>query len=180
MRLISRALRPAVCALVILGVAAIVPASVTEQPAGARHGGAISLSVDAQDAGPWSAGRTDHVPPPIRAASAIVENLDTGMTLFTKSAGTRRPIASLTKIMTAMVVLQNTSPGDIVTGTSLAAKQEPTSLGLKPGQRMRVHQLLYALMLHSSNDVAVALAQHVSGSLASFDALMTRRASALG
>jgi D-alanyl-D-alanine carboxypeptidase (penicillin-binding protein 5/6) len=109
-----------------------------------------------------------------------VANFDTGTILFAKRVDVRRPIASLTKIMTAMVVLESTKPTEVVTASRRAARQIPTKLGLHAGDRMDVHHLLYALMLHSSNDVAVALAEHVSGSVPEFDALMTTRAIDIG
>jgi len=105
-----------------------------------------------------------------------VQNFDTGAVLYAERADVHHPIASLTKIMTAMVVLRTTDPTDVVSTSRLAARQEPTELGLRPGERMNVHDLLYALLLHSSNDVAVALAEHVSHSVAAFDALMTTQA----
>jgi D-alanyl-D-alanine carboxypeptidase (penicillin-binding protein 5/6) len=110
----------------------------------------------------------------------IVQNLDTGMILYAKGGRVRRPIASLTKIMTAMIVLHTTKPGDVVVASERASKQIPTKLGLKPGDSLEVRDLLYALMLHSSNDVSVALAEHVSGTVKAFDALMTAQAVDLG
>jgi D-alanyl-D-alanine carboxypeptidase (penicillin-binding protein 5/6) len=109
-----------------------------------------------------------------------VVNFDTGTVLLAKRPDVRRPIASLTKIMTAMMVLNGAKPSEIVTTSRRAARQIPTKLGLHVGDRLAVHDLLYALMLHSSNDVAVALAEHVSGSVPEFDALMTTQALDLG
>jgi serine-type D-Ala-D-Ala carboxypeptidase (penicillin-binding protein 5/6) len=119
-------------------------------------------------------------PPKVGARSILVLNFDTGAILYAKGAGVHRPIASLTKIMTAMVVLHRTRPKEVVTTSALAANQEPTSLGLRPGDRLDVHNALYALMLHSSNDVAVALAEHVSGSVRAFDSLMTMQGIDIG
>jgi D-alanyl-D-alanine carboxypeptidase (penicillin-binding protein 5/6) len=110
----------------------------------------------------------------------IVEDLDTGTVLYAKHAHQRRPIASLTKIMTAMLVLERTAPTERVTFSPWASRQVPTKLGVKPGAHMQVGALLYALLLLSANDVAVALAEHVAGSAGAFDALMTQRARALG
>src|SRR5207244_12699745 len=118
--------------------------------------------------------------PPAPALPAGGATLESGELRFAKRADDPRPIASLTKIMTAMIVIGATQPTDVVTASKLAATQEPTKLGLRPGQRMHVDDLLYALMLHSSNDVAVALAEHVSDSVRAFDALMTQRALAIG
>jgi serine-type D-Ala-D-Ala carboxypeptidase (penicillin-binding protein 5/6) len=119
-------------------------------------------------------------PPRVGAPSVIVANFDTGEILFAKRPDDRRPIASLTKIMTAMVVMERTQPTDMVRVSKLAERQEPTKLGLRRGQHMDVHDLLYALLLHSSNDVAVAFAEHVSDSVSAFDAMMTQRAIGLG
>jgi serine-type D-Ala-D-Ala carboxypeptidase (penicillin-binding protein 5/6) len=113
------------------------------------------------------------VAPKVSARSVIVQNLDTGAVLYAKGARVRRPIASLTKIMTAMIVLRRTKQTEVVVASKRASKQIPTKLGLHPGDQLTVHDLLYALMLHSSNDVAVALAEHVSGTVKAFDALMT-------
>jgi len=119
-------------------------------------------------------------PPRVGAPSVIVANFDTGEILFAKGPDDRRPIASLTKIMTAMVVMETTQPTDMVRVSKLAERQEPTKLGLRRGQHMDVHDLLYALLLHSANDAAVAFAEHVSDSVSSFDDLMTQRAIGLG
>jgi len=134
---------------------------------------------------PETAGPVESLPPPVpapgvAAPSVVVANLDTGEILFAKRPDDHRPIASLTKIMTAMIVMETTQPTDVVTISKLAARQEPTKLGLRRGQRMDVHDLLYALLLHSSNDVAVAFAEHVSRSVRAFDAMMTQRALGLG
>jgi serine-type D-Ala-D-Ala carboxypeptidase (penicillin-binding protein 5/6) len=118
--------------------------------------------------------------PRVGAPSVIVENLDTGTVMFATHAHRRRPIASLTKIMTALVVLERTTPTDVVTVSRWAASQRPTKLGLPPGAQMDVRDLLYALLLMSANDVAVALAEHVSGSTSAFDALMSRTGRELG
>jgi D-alanyl-D-alanine carboxypeptidase (penicillin-binding protein 5/6) len=119
-------------------------------------------------------------PPHVGARSAVVMNFDTGVVLFAKRAKETHPIASLTKIMTAMIVMRTAKQDDVVTASKRAAKQVPTKLGLRPGDRLDVHDLLYALMLHSSNDVAVALAEHVSGSVRAFDALMTAQGVDIG
>src|SRR5262245_31092142 len=123
---------------------------------------------------------TPALPPKVGAKSVFIQNFDTGAILYKKAAMVRRPIASLTKIMTAMLVLGNTNQSEVVTASHRAAKQIPTKLGLKAGDELDVHDLLYALMLHSSNDVAVALAEHVSGSVAAVDALMTAQAVDIG
>jgi len=118
----------------------------------------------------------DVTPPPVRAAAALVEDLDTGQMLYAMNPRAHRPIASLTKIMTALLVLERTDPGDVVTASPTAAAAGGAEFGLVPGERHSVRQLLYALLLQSANDVAVALAEHVSGNVEAFVALMNSRA----
>lgn len=123
-------------------------------------------------------------PPEIRAASAVLVDLDSGQVLFAKDPHRRRAIASLTKIMTALLTLERTAPGDIVTVSPEAAHPGPivgvSQLGLVPGERISVQQLLYALLLQSANDAALALAEHISGSVQDFVRAMNSRAKRLG
>ena len=122
-------------------------------------------------------------PPEIRAQAAVLADLETGQVLFAHKPNERRPIASLTKIMTAMLVTERTEPTDVVTVSDEAASGRPagiSSLGLVPGERIRVNELLYALLLQSANDAAVALAEHVSGSVDAFVDDMNTRAERLG
>jgi serine-type D-Ala-D-Ala carboxypeptidase (penicillin-binding protein 5/6) len=121
--------------------------------------------------------------PEVRAASAVVADVDSGQILFAKNPDQERPIASLTKVMTALLVLTRSSPTDLVTVSADAAnvgRPGTSELGLRVGERIRVGQLLYALLLQSANDAAVALAEHVAGSVDGFVHLMNRRAEALG
>ena len=125
------------------------------------------------------------VPPALSAPVAILADLDTGQVLFAKAADVRRPIASLTKIMTALLVLEQSHPTDIVTVTPDAVipeadRQGISSLGLEVGEQISVEDLLYALLLQSANDAAVALADHVAGSEARFVKQMNTRAATLG
>jgi D-alanyl-D-alanine carboxypeptidase (penicillin-binding protein 5/6) len=131
-----------------------------------------------------------HTPPPgeaepiVSAPGAALADLDTGQLLWTKEPKAQRPIASVTKIMTAVLVLERADPEDVVTVSDRAASGGPTAgisnLGLLPGERVRVEDLLYALMLQSANDAALALAEHVSGSVEAFVKLMNRKAVRLG
>jgi D-alanyl-D-alanine carboxypeptidase (penicillin-binding protein 5/6) len=122
-------------------------------------------------------------PPEIRAQAAVLADLETGQVLFAHKPNERRPIASLTKIMTAMLVTERTDPTDVVTVSDEAASGRLagiSSLGLVPGERIRVNELLYALLLQSANDAAVALAEHVSGSVDAFVDDMNTQAERLG
>jgi len=121
-------------------------------------------------------------PPTVRAGSALLIDLDTGQVLYSLNPAERRPIASLTKIMTAYLVMRRTRPTDVVTVSPNAAhgSRVGSSLGLAAGERIPVHELLYALLLGSANDAAVALAEHVAGSVDRFVEMMNRTARELG
>lgn len=121
--------------------------------------------------------------PEIHAASAVLADLDTGQVLFDLHRNERRPIASVTKIMTALLVVERTDLTDVVTVSEAAASGQVSGvsgLGLVAGERIRVDELLYALLLQSANDAAEALAEHVSGSVDVFVEDMNARAEGLG
>jgi serine-type D-Ala-D-Ala carboxypeptidase (penicillin-binding protein 5/6) len=119
-------------------------------------------------------------PPEVSAVSSILVELSSGEVLFEDHAGQRRPIASLTKIMTALLVLENTAPRDVVTTSAAAAAQTGAELGLAAGEQIAVRELLFALLLQSANDAAVALAEHVAGGVDAFVDMMNRRSRELG
>src|SRR5207253_3514196 len=83
--------------------------------------------------------------------------------------------ASLTKVMTALVVMEKTRPGDTVVVDGTAAFQSGSVLGLRVGERITVRELLFALLIQSSNDAAAALAEHVGGTISGFVDMMNRR-----
>ena len=89
-------------------------------------------------------------------------------------------IASTTKIMTAVVVLENCKLDDIVTVPAEASGVEGSSAYLTAGEKLTVRELLYAIMLQSGNDAAAALAIHTSGSIEAFAEKMNEKASELG
>ena len=123
--------------------------------------------------------------PTIGGAEALLADLDSGQAMFAKAPDVRRPIASLTKVMTALIVLERRRLDDIVTVAPDAVFEgddygATSVLGLRAGERLTVRDLLYALLLQSSNDAAEALAIDVSGSVEAFVRSMNRRAAALG
>ena len=123
--------------------------------------------------------------PRVDAAAVILADLDDGQVMFAKAAEVRRPIASLTKVMTALLVLQRRELDDMVTVPPAAVFDDDdygasSTLGLRAGERRTVRELLDALMLQSANDAALALAIDVGGSEERFVELMNERARALG
>ncbi len=112
-------------------------------------------------------------------AMALIE-LETGEVLAEENSSLKLPMASTTKIMTALIVLENCDPSEEFEIPPEAVGVEGSSIYLEEGERMKVIDLLYGLMLASGNDAAVALAVHTAGSVGSFVDLMNRRAEALG
>ena len=116
----------------------------------------------------------------ISAQAAIVMEQSTGRVLYAANADAVLPMASTTKIMTALCVLENAALDDTVTIDARMAGIEGSSMYLEVGETLTVEQLLYGLMLRSGNDAAVALALHVSGSVEDFVELMNQKAEELG
>lgn len=117
--------------------------------------------------------------PQINSRAAIVYDRDTNMVLYEKNINSRRAMASTTKIMTALVVLENSNLNDTVTVSKKAAGTGGSRLGLKEGDKISVNDLLYSLMLKSGNDAAVALAEYVGGSVPGFANKMNDKAKQL-
>jgi D-alanyl-D-alanine carboxypeptidase len=135
------------------------------------------------------------LPAPAQAASsgwtqtpkyaAIVVDAKTGEVLYAKRADSPRYPASITKVMTLYLVMEQLASGkvdldDRVMISPRAAAQSPTKLGLRPGDSISVDDAMKALATKSANDIAVALAEHVGGTESRFAALMTLRAKELG
>jgi D-alanyl-D-alanine carboxypeptidase (penicillin-binding protein 5/6) len=113
--------------------------------------------------------------------AAMLVDLDSGDVLWRQRPYARMPIASLTKIMTALLVTERAAPDERVRITKAALNYREAGLGvLKVGRRVRFETLLNGLLLVSANDAAIALAVHVAGSERSFVRLMNRRARELG
>lgn len=112
--------------------------------------------------------------------SAILIEASSGRVLYEKNACERLPMASTTKIATALTVLNNANLDDVVTVDKRAVGVEGSSLYLREGEKLTVKELLYGLMLRSGNDAAVALALHVGGSVEQFVELMNNEAKKAG
>lgn len=109
------------------------------------------------------------------SSSYAVIDVKTGRLLEGSNEHTQLPIASLTKVWTALTVLDNTSLTDEVTISSTAAIQEGSSLYLQPGEIWTVNSLLHGLLLQSGNDAAYALAEYAGGSVEGFTDMMNEK-----
>ena len=123
--------------------------------------------------------------PEIPAPSAILMDAATGTVLYEKNADERLPPASVTKVMTLLLVMEALDGGrigwdDEITASDAAAAKGGSQIYLEPGETMSTDEMLKAVVVSSANDCACALAEHVAGSEAGFVALMNERAAALG
>ena len=120
-------------------------------------------------------------PPELSAAKSIVTDINAGRILYEKNAYYKAPMASTTKIMTFIVSVENCEDiYETVTVSQAAAYTEGSTMHLAEGETITVHDLLYGLMLNSGNDAAVALAEHIGGSVEDFCNMMNDRASEIG
>ena len=120
--------------------------------------------------------------PDVAAQGAILMDAATGRVLWGKNEHTPLAMASTTKIMTAVLVLESGRLDEIVTVSRAAAATPKVKMNLTPGEKIALRNLLHALMLESSNDAAVAIAEHLSpdGTVAAFCRQMTEKAQSLG
>lgn len=118
--------------------------------------------------------------PTISARNAIIVDAETGMALYEKNSDDRVAMASTTKVMTIIIVLEQASLEDIVVVSRKAATITGSTMHLAEGEKISVQALLYGLMLNSGNDAAIALAEHVSGSVEEFCVLMNTKAFQIG
>lgn len=154
----------------------------TDSPSGngSSSGGTASSSGTAGS----GEGQSESVQEPVIAAEgAVVIEASTGKVLFAKNAETKYYPASITKLMTALLVAENCNLDDTVTFSATATtnlEAGAVSLNLTEGDKLTVRQCLYALLLKSANEVGNALAEHVAGSNAKFADMMNAKAAALG
>lgn len=120
------------------------------------------------------------VAPDVAATSGILTT-DEGRVLWSRGPDAQRPMASTTKVMSSLVVLGQARPGDKVSvTTSDSVALEGAGVRLRVGERMTVFQLLQAMLLHSANDAAFVLGEHVGGSIPGFVSMMNTKARELG
>ncbi|MBE6538726.1 MAG: D-alanyl-D-alanine carboxypeptidase [Ruminococcaceae bacterium] len=116
----------------------------------------------------------------VSAHSAVLLNAESGEVYFEKNANEKLPMASTTKIMTALVALENSDARDTVAIDRRAVGVEGSSIYLTEGELLTMENLLYALLLASANDAAAAIAIEVGGSIEEFAAMMNEKAAELG
>jgi D-alanyl-D-alanine carboxypeptidase (penicillin-binding protein 5/6) len=116
----------------------------------------------------------------IRSRAGIVIDASTGNVLYAKKPCLRQPPASTAKLMTAIVVLEMTNLSDVVKISRNAAHISPLKAGFREGERATVETLLYAMLMRSANDAALALAEAIAGSEERFVSLMNRKAADIG
>lgn len=114
------------------------------------------------------------------ATAAVLMDADTGRVLYEKNGDVFMSNASTTKILTCILALENASPDEIVEVSSYAAGMPKVKLFMNTGEHFRLGDLLYSLMLESHNDSAVAIAEHVGGSMEGFAAMMNEKAAWIG
>jgi len=119
-------------------------------------------------------------PEDLYARSAVLMDADTGRILFEKNGSEQMPMASTTKIMTLLVTLENADLEGTVQVSAYAASMPKVRLNLQEGETYRLKDLCYSLMLESHNDSAVAIAEHVGGSVEGFASMMNQKARDLG
>lgn len=118
--------------------------------------------------------------PNVNALSAVLIDADTGRVLWGKNENKPMAVASTTKIMTAIITLENADIKEKVTVSKNATLAPPVKMNLQAGEELTLEQLLYALLMQSSNDAAVAIAEKVGGSVENFCAMMNKKAKDLG
>lgn len=124
-------------------------------------------------------------PDDIEAPSAVLMESSTGRVLFEKNSHEKRPCASITKVMTVILVMEALDSGKIKLTDTVTASEHASSMGgsdiwLEPGEKMSVDDMLKATIIASANDAAVALAEHISGSEDAFVKKMNEKAASLG
>ncbi|MCL6638321.1 MAG: D-alanyl-D-alanine carboxypeptidase [Firmicutes bacterium] len=119
-------------------------------------------------------------PPEVVGRAAVLIDGETGQVLYEKNAHQRMYPASTTKTLTAIIALEKGKLTDMVVIPEEAAYAEGSSIGLKPGEKVSLEDLLYALMLNSGNDSAIAIADHIGGSVDGFVRMMNQKAAELG
>lgn len=119
-------------------------------------------------------------PESLYALSAVLMDGDSGRVLYEKDGDTPRANASTTKVLTCILALEKGAGDDYVTVSARAASQPDVQLNMREGEQYYLEDLLYSLMLQSHNDTAVAIAEHIGGSVEGFAEMMNKKAEEIG
>ncbi|AEE91118.1 Serine-type D-Ala-D-Ala carboxypeptidase [Tepidanaerobacter acetatoxydans Re1] len=118
--------------------------------------------------------------PSISGETGILIDASTGKVLYEKNAYTRMEPASTTKIMTAILALEKGNLSDVVTTGKQPTLADGTRIYLEEGEQLTLEQMLYGMMLNSGNDAAIAIAEHIGGSVEAFVEMMNEKAREIG
>ena len=122
----------------------------------------------------------DEKMPMLHAMASVLIDGENGRILYGKNENQKRSIASTTKIMTCIIAMENGNLSDVVEISKKAALMPKVNMRTSTGEKYRLIDLLYAMMLESYNDVAVAIAEHIAGSVEMFAKMMNEKAIQLG
>ncbi|MDP2643212.1 MAG: D-alanyl-D-alanine carboxypeptidase family protein [Candidatus Peregrinibacteria bacterium] len=123
--------------------------------------------------------KNTYISPIISPKSAIAVDNDTGAILYEKNPDEKLPIASITKLMTILIILDENELSDTVTVSSNASSTGGSTMFLRIGEEIAVENLIYGALIGSSNDAATALAEHNAGSTSAFVEKMNKKAKAI-
>ena len=137
----------------------------------------VDMNVFSQDS---TTSSVKKIAPRIVSRAVIAMDTITGRVLFEKNAYIQRPMASTTKIMTALLAIEKGNLNDVVTISVRSARVGGSSAHLYKGEKIKLNNLLYGLMLPSGNDAAIAIAEHIGGSVENFAQMMTLKAKEIG
>ncbi|MGI6070861.1 MAG: D-alanyl-D-alanine carboxypeptidase family protein [Blautia sp.] len=176
--------------LLLLGAAFLHKQEVKDDKVWVKGESEVSLEQESQQAKETSAGEWSLTadskstngdrPENLYALSAVLMDGKTGRVLFGKDSDVARPMASTTKVMTCILALENARGDEIVECSAKAAAQPDVQLNMIEGEQFYLEDLLYSLMLKSHNDTAVAVAEHIGGSVEGFAKMMNEKAKSLG
>jgi D-alanyl-D-alanine carboxypeptidase len=125
-------------------------------------------------------GRASAAEPSVTARAAVIVDAVSGETIWEKNADLPLPPASTTKVMTAILALESGRLDDLVTVSPDASAVAPSKIGLRPGERMALGDLVYAVLLNSANDASTVVAEGLAGSEVAFARHMNAKAKEIG
>jgi D-alanyl-D-alanine carboxypeptidase len=129
---------------------------------------------------PFPVKKPEAIAPVIQAKSYLTEDLETGQLLYSHNPDEKLPMASLTKLMLAKIILEENSLDEIVTVKKEATQVEPSKMNLLAGEKISVRDLMKGVMIKSANDAALALAIYNAGSVGAFVSKMNQEAQTMG